>query len=146
MPSHDNQAGRTSPKCCGAAAYKSEGVTLIELMVVVAIISIIGSIAIPAYNGYVETSRKGECLNEVSAIQLVEEEFALSNNGTYFDGASPNELKTNSGNLYIPSKSFANSSANCTVSVTVNTAKTSYTISAKGTGKLPTSYTFTVGN
>ena len=38
-------------------SQKSKGFTLIELMIVIAIIGILTAIAVPAYNGYVESAR-----------------------------------------------------------------------------------------
>jgi len=61
----------------------NQGFTLIELMIAVAIIAILGAVAIPAYNGYIQTARLEECANEVAAISLAQRQFFLENN-TYF--------------------------------------------------------------
>jgi prepilin-type N-terminal cleavage/methylation domain-containing protein len=63
------------------------GFTLIELMIVVAIIAIVSAIAIPLYNGYIQTSREGVLVNNISTIEIFQEDFRLRT-GNYFAPAA----------------------------------------------------------
>lgn len=46
------------------------GVTVLELMAVVAFIAVLSSVAIPAFNGYVERARTSRAVSEIGTISL----------------------------------------------------------------------------
>jgi type IV pilus assembly protein PilE len=66
-------------------SMKQSGYTLIEMMVAVGIIALLAAIAIPLYNGYIETSRIGALVNNIATIAVFEEDFRLQN-GAYQQG------------------------------------------------------------
>ncbi|MBT8136675.1 MAG: pilin [Gammaproteobacteria bacterium] len=61
---------------------KQQGFTLIELMIVVAIIGILAAIAIPAYQDYTQRAQIGEAFTVVSSAKTAIAEFAQTN-GAY---------------------------------------------------------------
>lgn len=79
----------------------NQGFTLIELMIGVAIIAILSAIAIPAYNGYIETARIGECSNELQAISLAQKQFFLENN-SFFPSPDATVTTVGAATAYIP--------------------------------------------
>jgi prepilin-type N-terminal cleavage/methylation domain-containing protein len=56
------------------------GITLIELMIVLAIIGTMVVISIPAYRGYSERAQRVEALKDMERLHLQQERFRLANN------------------------------------------------------------------
>ncbi|WP_217434884.1 pilin [Marinifaba aquimaris] len=50
---------------------KSQGFTLIELMIVVAIIGILAAVAVPAYNDYINSARQTEAVQTAESLKKV---------------------------------------------------------------------------
>jgi type IV pilus assembly protein PilE len=118
------------------------GLTLIELMVVLAVLATIAAVAVPAYRGYIKTSYRAECQNEVAAIRLAQEEYFLENNQYFPAGGGESDgilaIQADSGNLY--KSSYGSdvtkiNNANCTYKVTSYTTP-AYNITATGANKL----------
>ena len=57
----------------------ARGFTLLELMIVVAIVAILGSIAIPAYQDSVRKSRRADAMTSLIQIQAQQEKWRANN-------------------------------------------------------------------
>ena len=106
--------------------------TLIEVMITLAILAILTSIAVPAYQNYIRTSRLAECNNNLASIRLAQEEYFLENN-RYFpepDGT----VQTSDGSIaayWQPNET--NADRNFDYSVTSSNTGANWT--ATGTGR-----------
>ena len=65
---------------------KSAGMTLIELMIVVAIVALLASIAVPSYRQYVLRANRIEATTALLQLAAAQEKFYLQNN-TYAGNA-----------------------------------------------------------
>lgn len=95
---------------------KQRGFTLVELMIVVVVIGILASVAIPSYNNYSIRGKLAEGTSTLSDARVKMEQF-FQDNRTYVGGTCP-ATTTN----------FTYACSNLTA--------TTYTITATGTGSL----------
>lgn len=61
---------------------KHQGVTLLELLIVVAIIGILSAVALPAWNSQVMKARRADAVNSLLDLQLLQNRH-FAENGTY---------------------------------------------------------------
>jgi type IV pilus assembly protein PilA len=79
-----------------------QGFTLIELMIVVAIVGILSSIAIPQYQQYITRARWANIWTEVSPVQVAIGECVQSNGGSVVAGQCDSQANLASWG-YLPS-------------------------------------------
>ena len=63
----------------------SKGFTLVEIMIVVAIIGLLAAIAIPNFVKARETAQQNACINNLRQISAAKQQWALENNKTTGD-------------------------------------------------------------
>ncbi len=66
-----------------------KGVTLIELLIVIAIIGILAVIAVPAYIGQQKNAARTEAYSNLDSLRLLEEQYLAENGCYYRTGATP---------------------------------------------------------
>lgn len=101
----------------------SDGFTLIEVMIVVAIVGILSAIALPAYRNYIIRGRIPEATSSLSATQVQMEQW-FQDNRTYQSGT------TTSCGVAMPTNT-SYFTLTCTAPTT-----TTYLITATGTGSM----------
>ena len=84
---------------------KQRGVTLIELMIVVAVMGILAAITYPSYTQYVLRTHRSEAMNELTRLANLQEQF-FADNRSYAPnlttlGLSSDTLTTQSGRFQI---------------------------------------------
>lgn len=112
-----------------------KGFTLIELMIVVAIIGILAAIAIPAYQNYIARSQVSEAMTLATGLKT-SIQTNLQNNSCYANGASTagtaDKMTGKYGEAVIGGKAEQTAgSTGCTITYTFKSAGVSSKIASK---------------
>lgn len=123
--------------CCNIPVLSTRatcrGFTLIEMMIVVAVIGILTAIAYPSYVGYIQKSRRADAKNALLDLAARQERF-FSINNTFADLATLGYTGVSSGAVAVNSSGTSYYSLSVSVTAATSTALPTFTATATPTG------------
>lgn len=78
---------------------KNKGFSLVELMVVIAIVAILATVAVPLYSNYIQKNNRRDATSALMTASLAEDNFFIKND-RYSDNLSEVYRTTTDENLY----------------------------------------------
>lgn len=118
----------------------SHGFTLIELMIVVAIVGILSAVAYPAYTDYIRRGRLVEAFTTLSDLRIKMEQF-YQDNRSYGTSACGSNGTAASWATF-PTPGLRDFSVSC---ATTNSSQ-GFTLTATGSSGLTTGYDYTINH
>lgn len=105
-----------------ASCHKVRGMTLIELMIVIVVLAILGTLAVTSYRSYLIRANRVEAKEALLRVQVAQEKFFLQNNAYADDDELTDAPPDGLGMPSTTPKGYYN--------ITLNTDGTSYTATA----------------
>jgi len=137
---------RLCKHCARATPHLQAGFTLIEVMIVVAIVAILAAIALPAYNDYVIRGKLVPATNALAALRAQMEQY-YQDNRTYLSVSSsivsPCASSTTAGTFTLTCSTLTATTYIATATGSGVTAGAAYTVNEKNamvTTGLPTAW------
>ena len=128
----------------GVGRFLANGFTLIEVMIVVAIIGILAAIALPAYNDYIRRGQVQEAFGFLSDYRAKLEQYYQDNRNYGSSTACAPDATANTWNNFAPSSAKYFTFACTTNTAAGDTTQQSYTLTATGSGGAAVGYDYTI--
>jgi len=78
----------------------SKAYTLVELLIVLAILGIIAGVGTPMYQGYMKNSKEKVAKNSLQSISIMEADYMADNSVYYYTSANQDQTKVINDNLF----------------------------------------------
>lgn len=130
----DSRNFKSRADTCPAAGF-----TLVEVMIVVAIVAILASVALPAYNDYIRRSQLQEAFTFLADYRVKMEQYFQDNKNYGMGGVCATAGSASSWNSFVPRGaeyfSFACATGN---------DDQEFLVTATGTGSMTSGYAYTI--
>ncbi|WP_286509649.1 type IV pilin protein [Variovorax davisae] len=123
---------------------RSAGFTLIEVMIVVAIIGILAAVAVPAYNDYIRRGQVQEAFSFLSDYRTKLEQYYQDNRNYGTSAACAADPTANTWNTFAPSSAKYFSFGCATNTDAGDTTQQSYTVTATGNAGAAVGFVYTI--